>query len=70
MNEGEFKIEKKKPGPKTKYLTEDERKKAAREASKRYYEKNKDKCNKKQSEKSKKIYELLKKYNEGKLVEI
>lgn len=60
----------KKKGRKPKYLTDDERRQAERDSSKKYYEKNRELCMKKQNEKYKEKCEILKKYKEGKLVDI
>lgn len=67
-----------KPGPKPKYLTEEERKEANRERVKKYYERNKDEVRKKQVERysrekerlkdeRRKINEIYKLYKEGKI---
>lgn len=59
----------KKRGPKPKY-TEEERKDAQRANARKYYNKNKEECVKKQIERHKFQQELARKYKEGKLVEI
>lgn len=60
----------KKKGRKPKYLTDEERRQGERDRSKKYYDSHKELCLQKQHEKYKQKSEILKKYNEGKFIEI
>jgi hypothetical protein len=59
----------KKKGRKPIYTTDEERRKADVEKSQRYYQKNREACLKKQSERYQERNEIIKKYKEGLLVE-
>lgn len=54
----------KKPGPKPKYTTEEEKREARRLSSKKYYETHKEICTQKQSVINKKRYEIVKQFRE------
>lgn len=60
----------KKPGRKPLYSTDEERKEAHKLSAKKHYEKNKDKIIEKQAIKHKEMLEIVRRYKEGKIVDV